>query len=208
MLKLLLSVFTLSLLIPSARAGKETNQPAKETVPASIFARGANELQLGIGYNFSSNSNGPLRPRLADVSAALRYGWMLNSPGGVGPFRGNCELLLEAVGGAVTDGPGGALVGGTFFFRYNFIHSARWVPYFQIGLGAVYDDIYRQRPQRLLGESFEFTVQGELGMRYFLNSHTALYAEAGYRHISNAGLADRNYGLNSVAFQGGVSWFW
>ncbi|MEO6741773.1 MAG: acyloxyacyl hydrolase [Chthoniobacteraceae bacterium] len=166
-------------------------------------------MQLGLGYNFSTASNAPLRPRVADLNAALRYGWMLNSPGGTGFLRGNCEFIVEAVAGGATDGPGGVIIGGTLIFRYNFIQpSSRWIPYVQAGIGAVYNDIYRQHPQRVIGQSVEFTVQGEIGLRYQLNPHTALYAEAGYRHISNAGLADRNYGLNSLAVQVGMSWLW
>lgn len=32
--------------------------------------------------------------------------------------------------------------------------------------------------------------------------------QTGYRHMSNVGLADRNYGLNSFTAQAGISWLW
>ena len=85
--------------------------------------------------------------------------------------------------------------------------DSKWVPYFQIGVGGVYNDIYKEHPQRLIGEAFEFNLQGAFGLRYLFNDHVACYVEAGYRHLSNAGFADRNFGMNSVGGQLGVSWF-
>lgn len=208
-LKFIVPALSVTFLTASIRAGVQTNAPREESVAPSPFAAGTHELQLGLSYNISTSTNGPLRPAIGDLDANLRCGWMLNSPGGNGFFRGNCEFLVEAVAGGFTVGPGAVIAGGTLIFRYNFIQpSARWIPYIQAGLGAVYTDAYRQRPQRLLGEAFEFTAQGEIGVRYQLTPHTSVYAETGYRHISNAGLADRNYGLNSVAAQAGMSWLW
>ncbi len=208
MLKHLFYSLGLTSLVTCAQAGSEIAPPPDSAVRA-LFDRGSHELQIGIGWNHSTASGGPLRPAVGDVDGSLRLGWMLNSPGGTGFFRGNCEFLIEAVAGGIVEGPGSVLAGGTLILRYNFIKdSARWIPYIQAGLGAIYADASRQRPQRLLGQGFEFTMQGELGVRYLITPHTAVYVETGYRHISNAGLADRNLGLNSVSAEAGVSCFW
>ncbi len=209
MLKLAFSALTLSFLVPSAHAGTEIRSPGKEIVLSSPFDKGGHELQFGIGYNFTSASDGPLRPSVEDLDASLRFGWMLNSPGLSGILRRNSEFMIEAVAGGVTSGPSGAIAGGRLIYRANFIQpESRWIPYLQFGLGAAYTDIDRQHPQRLIGQDFEFIIEGEVGVRYLLNAHTAVYAEMGYRHISNADIADRNLGMNSVTAQGGVSWFW
>ena len=208
MMKHSLPILTLGCLAACAQAGSEI-APPPDSPARALFDHGSHELQIGIGWNHSTASGGPLRPVVDDVAGALRLGWMLNSPGGTGFFRGNCEFLIEAVAGGIVEGAGSVLAGGTLILRYNFIKdSARWLPYIQAGLGAVYADAYRQRPQRLLGEGFEFTMQGEIGVRYLITPHTAVYVETGYRHISNAGLADRNLGLNSVTAEAGVSCFW
>jgi len=87
-------------------------------------------------------------------------------------------------------------------WRYNFIQpDARWVPYFQLGAGALGNNIYRERGQKEIGEGFEFMLQGEIGLRYMISDAWSVSAEGGYRHISNAGLASNNEGLNSL---GGV----
>ena len=93
--------------------------------------------------------------------------------------------------------------------RYNFIQpNARLVPYFQIGGGGLYIDSYKDQSQRLIGQAFEFNLQAALGLRYLINDKWAICIEGAYRHISNADLAPRNIGLNSVGGFAGVSYFY
>lgn len=212
-MKLAVTALLLGLSITTLQAGRQTVAPDGKTdknpIALSPFEKGNHELQLGISYNFAVNSDTPERPDIQDADLHLRYGWMLTSPAGSGCFRGNWEFLAEVFGAGVTSGPGDVIAGGTAILRYNFVHEeSKWVPYFQIGAGGVYNNIYQERPQRLIGQAFEFNLQGAFGLRYLINPHTACYVEAGYRHLSNAGLADRNNGLNSIAIQTGVSWLW
>jgi lipid A 3-O-deacylase len=116
-----------------------------------------------------------------------------------GLLRGNNEFLLEAFGGPVTKGPGSYLAGGSLLWRYNFVQpDARWAPYLQLGAGALGNDIYTGHGQREIGEAFEFVLQGDIGLKYLINDQWSVSAEGGYRHISNADLASRNEGLNSI----------
>lgn len=211
-MKFLWATLVLTISTAAVFAGHEVVAPGKETkgvVETSPFDAGRHEFQLGVGYNWAINSDTAKRPNIEDLDVYARFGWMLTSPQGDGFFRGNLEFLLEAFGGGVTSGPGDMLVGGSFLLRYNFVQpNAKWVPYFQIGGGGLYNDIYKEHPQGLIGQAFEFNLQGAFGLRYLFNDHMAAYVEAGYRHISNAGMADRNLGLNSVTAQGGVSWLW
>jgi len=87
--------------------------------------------------------------------------------------------------------------------RYNFVQpDSKWVPYVQIGGGAVYNDIYKDRSQRLTGQAWEIQASAAIGVRYLLNDRWSVNLEGGYRHISNAGMDDRNVGLNSLG--GGI----
>ena len=210
-MKLAWTAFTFALTATSVFAGHELTAPGKETkavVEPSPFEKGRHEFQLGLGYNFAINSDTATRPDIQDLNLYARYGWMLTSPSGGGIFRGNLELLAELFVGGVTSGPGDIMAGASLLLRYNFVQeNSKWVPYFQIGVGGVYSDIYEDKVQRLVGQAIEFNLQGGFGLRYLINNHLAAYLEANYRHISNADTADRNNGLNSIGVQAGVSWF-
>jgi lipid A 3-O-deacylase len=209
-MKLLCTLAVLSLAAPALYAGHEVVSPGKETkaVIFDPFEKGNHEFQLGVSYNFSFNTGTDIRPDVDDVDLHLRMGWMLTSPAGSGCFRGNWEFLAEVFGGGIVEGPGDVIAGLTLLFRYNFVQpDAKWVPYFQLGVGGVYTDI-DDPVQRLIGQDFSFNLQAGLGVRYMSSERMAWYLEATIRHFSNANQADRNLGLNQVGAQVGVSWFW
>jgi hypothetical protein len=197
-------VLLLTVCIPRLEAGyeiKEVAQPVLETP----FDKGKFEWQSASGAYFSVGDSH--RPTLNYSTTALRLGVMLHSPDGNGILRGNCEFLVQAIGGSVFDGPGDYFVGGTLIFRYNFVQpGAHWVPFIQIGAGMVYNDIYLDETQRLLGQAWEFDLEAALGIRYFFNDRWSANLEGGYRHISNADQADRNVGLNSVGATVGLGY--
>jgi len=60
------------------------------------------------------------------------------------------------------------------------------------------NNIYRGLGQREIGEGFEFLLQGGVGVKYLINDQWSVALEGGWRHISNADLAPRNQGLNSL----------
>ena len=176
--------------------GKTMIQPAVEPGP---FDRGTWEMEGGAGYFGSFSSTSSKRVTINYQLEDIRLGWMYDSPRHSGIFRGNNEFLLEMFGGPVTKGPGNFLAGGSVLWRYNFVQpDARLVPYIQLGAGALGNDIYKSRAQREVGENFEFALRGDVGLKYLINDRWAVSAEAGYRHISNADLASRNQGLNSL----------
>lgn len=194
---------------PLAHAGREVIEPKSTPPPFSPFDAGNREFQLGVGAFFSLNNGGTKRPALNDVDLMLRYGWMLNSPSGAGAFRGNFEFLLDAGVGAIFEGPGDVLAELALLLRYNFVQEgAVWVPYFQIGAGGEYSNASSSdSEQRLLGSEFLFNLQAAFGLRYMFSDRCAGFIEAGYRHVSNASLADRNLGLNSLGGLLGFSCF-
>ncbi len=182
----------------------------KEIVPREMpFEKGNHEFQALAGAFFSFSPDGSERVDFDIAIASLRLGWMLSTPGGEGFFRGNYEFLLEVFGGPVIDGPGSGVVGATMILRYNFVQpEARVVPYFQVGAGGLYSDGYEDQSQNSLGSAFEFNLQASVGARFFVCPQWAITVEGGYRHISNAGFADRNRGVDSLGGLVGVSYFY
>ena len=114
-------------------------------------------------------------------------------------LRGNLELLSEAVYSSVTKGAGDFMAGMTFLLRYNFIRpDAPIIPYIQVGAGVVYNDIYKDMSQNLIGQAIEFTPQAGLGIHFLLNKDWSVDLEAMFHHVSNAGLDGRNVGVNAL----------
>jgi hypothetical protein len=146
------------------------------------------------------------RQDLTYVQTNLRFGWMLSTPSDdEWILRGNFEALFEATYSRITEGFGNYMYGVTALIRYNFVRpEAKLVPYFQIGAGVVHTDAHKDLTQKLIGQSIEFTPQGSIGLRCLLAKNWSFDAEFMYHHISNAGLADRNIGVNSF---GGVVGF-
>ena len=168
------------------------------------FAKGAHELQIQAGTYFEFSHE----PKIDFADVAVRYGVMLNSAEGDGFLRGNFEFLGEAFGAVIFDGPGDGIAGLTLMLRYNFVQpGAKLVPYFQIGAGGAWNNVHSDSSQRILGSQFTFNLQSAIGLRYFLCENVALTVEAGWIHLSNASLSDRNLGLNGAGGALGVSWF-
>lgn len=191
---------------PSACLEYKMEQPALEA--AFPYGKGAHEVQLGGGYFGSLTPGTTLRPNLDFGIFSLRHGWMLTSAQ-PGRLSGNLEFLLDLYAGGVTYGPHGMLAGGTLLLRYNVVPPGRkFVPYAQIGAGGLFNDIYENRAQHVIGSGFEFNLETSLGLRYMFSDRCALFAEAGVRHISNANTASRNFGLNSAGGVMGVSLFY
>ena len=172
------------------------------------FTRGVSELQLAGGFAFSQNFHDIYRPQMNDVDATVRFGYMLTDPLFEGIIRGNIEVLGEVFGGGFVKGPADGLVGATLFFQYNYVQPGwRFVPYEHIGGGAVYSDASNSHPQRELGSPVLFNVQAGFGTRFLCTEKWGLFLEVNWRHMSNAGLADRNTGLNQVSSWLGVNFF-
>ena len=72
------------------------------------------------------------------------------------------------------------------------------MPYTQVGGGFVLTDAWKDSVQHVIGQQFEFLLRAEAGVHIMLSAHWSLNLEGGFQHISNADLAGRNDGLNSV----------
>lgn len=211
----MLAVGALALLLPrSLRAGPAEANDNKGTPGIwanlgqdPIFHHGALDFQLMGGAMYSLQRTSDLRPNFDYAPVTLRIGYMINNVYGQGFFRGNDEVMLEGLGAPIFVGPGNGLGGLSLLYRRNFLSPNQIVvPYFTAGIGGIYTDAYHDRPQRALGAPGEFDLQGALGLRFRVATHLTVDAEFSYRHLSNAGLADRNYGTNAIGGMVGLSY--
>ena len=188
--RLLPNVLFLALLIaPSSRAQAGPEQ-------------GGHELQLwtggGHGLNGSTASSG-----LWSVGA--RYGWILTVPHGPGLLHGQFEYAVDVVPVFLVVQRTGTAYGfglNPFALKWNFTKPRKVVPYFELGGGTLFTNDYVPP-----GTSHvNFTSSGALGL-HFLRSKYNWSAEIRFMHISNAGLANLNPGINTLQLRLGFGRF-
>lgn len=180
-------------------AGPAQAGQAQASVFLEQFSRKRASIQYVSGYLHSPILRVEERPTLDYWQNNLRLGYIMTDILKEGSlWRGNIQGLLEVTYSTVLKGPGDHMAGITLLFRYNLLRPGwRWVPYLQVGAGVVYNDIYNDDAQGLVGQALEFTPQASAGLRYMINRKWSIDLEAMFHHVSNAGLDDRNIGVNS-----------
>ena len=163
---------------------------------------GEHEVQIwtggGHGTNGSQSSDGVW-------NVGLRYGLILTKPHGPGILRGRLEYAVEAVPAFVVVQKQNTAYGvgvNPFAFKWAFATRGNVVPYLEIGGGTLFTNT-----QVPAGTSrINFTSGGAVGL-HFLRSKRNFSAEVRYMHISNAGLATPNPGVNTIQLRLGFGWF-
>ena len=163
---------------------------------------GQHEVQIwtggGHGTNGSQSSDGVW-------NVGLRYGLILTAPHGPGFLRGRLEYAVEAVPAFLVFQRQNTAYGAgvnPFAFKWAFETRGSVVPYFEIGGGTLFTNT-----QVPAGTSrINFTTSGAIGL-HFLRSKYNLSTEVRFMHISNAGLANPNPGINTVQLRLGFGWF-
>jgi len=137
--------------------------------------------------------------------ASISYGHMWGDVKGDDHwYRGNFEWRVELFGGMDFSSEDEWLVGLTPHLRYNLATGTRWVPFADFGAGVTATGI--GPPD--LSKTFEFNLQGSVGVHRFLTDNLAITAETRYLHLSCAGISQPNRGLNGVMGMIGVTWYY
>lgn len=163
---------------------------------------GGNELQVwtggGHGLNGSTANN-------AVWNLGVRYGWVLTSPHGPGFLQGEFEYAIDAVPAFVVSQKTDTAFGmglNPFALKWNFTKSRKVVPYFELGGGTLFTNV-KVPP----GTSHvNFTSSGALGL-HFPGDKFTWSAELRFMHISNAGIANLNPGINTLQLRIGFGRF-
>ena len=163
---------------------------------------GGHDLQVwtggGHGLNGSTSDTGVW-------NLGARYGWVLTDAVGPGPLRGRFEYAVDVVPVFLLTQRNGTAYGfglNPFALKWNFVGGHRLTPYFELGGGTLFSNT--QVPP---GTSrVNFTTSGALGL-HFLRSKYNWSAEVRFMHISNAGLASPNPGINTIQVRIGFGRF-
>ncbi len=166
---------------------------------------GTQEVGMTAGYMFSH--------RLTELHKTKQHGpalmpsWMitLTDPIGDSWYRGQISLGAEMVylefrEPIVTHG-----IGFTPRIKYTFVALGRLRPYAEFTGGPFWTDLGgRIREQ---ANEFNFILSGGVGVSWFITPQLAFNAGYRFHHISNAGTAFPNLGLNASLPFGGFSFY-
>lgn len=181
-------------------------------VDEPLFAEDRVSAQFNTGVLFAPTFIGPSTEHVSYEQTNFRVGWLLNTPsdseGIASVFRGSWEAIGELSISGVFSGFGNVMGGANALIRYNFVQPD-WcvVPYLQMGVGILGNDLYEDKTQNAIGQGFEFVSQGAVGLRFIVDKNWTIDLEGQYEHISNADTSYRNLGLNAAGGSLGFSYY-
>ena len=180
-----------TLLITSSLCLAQTG-PEKGGHEVQIWAAGGNSVSGG-------------RASTGVFNAGLRYGWILTGPHLSGLLRGRFEYAVDAVPVFLVFQPANIAYGVSFDplgLKWNFERHGRFSPYLELCGGALFTN--HDVPTGT--NTVNFTPQAAFGT-HILGAKYNVSLELRYLHISNAGLATPNPGINTVQVRLGIGMF-
>jgi hypothetical protein len=138
-------------------------------------------------------------------NAGLRYGWILSGPHLPSFLRGRFEYAVDAVPVFLAFQPANTAYGAGFDplgLKWNFERHGRFSPYLELTGGV----LFTNQNVPAYTNTVNFMDQAALGT-HILGEKYNWSIEVRYMHISNAGLADLNPGVNTVQVRLGVGKF-
>ena len=163
---------------------------------------GGHEIQLWTGGGHSV-PGGTSKTEVWNLG--LRYGWILTRPHGPWFLKGRFEYAVDAVPAFVVFQPANTAYGAGFNplnLKWNFASRGALSPYFELSGGTLFTN--HDVPNGT--NTVNFTSCAALGTHILGDSHN-WSIEVRYMHISNAGLATPNPGLNTVQVRLGIGKF-
>jgi len=135
----------------------------------------------------------------------LRYGWILTGLHGPGFLKGRFEYGVDAVPAFLVFQPANTAYGAGIDpvgLKWNFAGRGRWSPYLELAGGV----LFTSHDVPAGTNSVNFLSSLALGM-HLLGPRYDWSLEARYMHISNAGLATPNPGINTLQVRIGFGRF-
>ncbi len=164
--------------------------------------KGGHDVQIWAGGGHSVSGG---RGNTGVFNAGLRYGWILTDPHLPGFLRGRFEYAVDAVPVFLAFQPRNTAYGGGFDplgLKWNFQRHGRISPYLELTGGV----LFTSHDVPTGTNTVNFMDQAAMGM-HILGAKHNVSLELRYMHISNAGLATPNPGINTVQVRLGVGKF-
>ncbi len=164
---------------------------------------GGHEIQFwtGGGYSVPGGTS-----NTGVWNAGFRFGWILTQPHGPSFLKGRFEYAIDGVPAFLVFQRANTAYGAGFNplnLKWNFATRGSIMPYLELSGGTLFTN--HDVPTGT--NTVNFTSCAAVGVHFLGDSH-AWSAEVRYMHISNAGLATPNPGLNTVQVRLGIGKFW
>jgi hypothetical protein len=160
------------------------------------------EVQLWTGGGHSVSGG---RGDTGVFNAGLRYGWIITGPHLPSFLRGRFEYAVDAVPMFFVFQPANTAYGVGFNplgLKWDFVRRGRFSPYLELSGGT----LFTNHNVPTYTNTVNFTSAAALGT-HILGPKYNWSVEVRYLHISNAGLAVPNPGINTVQVRLGVGRF-
>jgi len=164
--------------------------------------QGGHEIQIWTGGGHSVSGG---RGNTGALNAGLRYGWILTGPHLPSFLRGRFEYAVDVVPVFFVFQPTNTAYGAGFDplgLKWNFERHGRFSPYLELCGGT----LFTNKNVPTYTNTVNFTDQAAFGV-HILGARHNVSVELRYMHISNAGLATPNPGINTVQVRIGVGQF-
>ena len=164
--------------------------------------KGGHEIELWAGGGHSVAGG---RGNTGAFNAGLRYGWILTDPHLPAFLRGRFEYAVDAVPVFFAFQPANTAYGAGFDplgLKWNFERHGRLSPYLELTGGVLFTN--HDVPTGT--NTVNFMDQAALGTHILVAKYN-WSIELRYMHISNAGLATPNPGVNTVQVRLGLGRF-
>jgi len=184
--RLLLQAFIAALLVSLPAPGHADDRP---------FQKGSRTrgLTWGVGHSWRPGF-GKTKSDIAFVAFHPRMGWFVTDR--IELYGEGTLFVYTEPEIAVTAGLGG------FAGRYYLTTTGGWIPYVHGGVGVLWTSLHVPEIDRI----FNFQVFIGVGIRQTRPRGPRLVVEFRNHHISNAGTAGENLGINAATVLAGIEW--
>jgi lipid A 3-O-deacylase len=171
----------------------------------AILKRGTIEVGGAVGYweefLFPTETHSASRRAIFIMP---KLGVVLTDEMGAGLLSGNLEVLVEPFYSRFQNSFSADMVGASLGMKYNLLSFGRWMPFWDVGVGLLWTDL----APRIVEDNSQvnFVLQTGPGVQYYVTTRMAVTVGVRYHHVSNAGIGERNLGLDAVLPYAGVSW--
>ncbi len=182
-------------LLAHAHESLAQDSPESHQKTATGLSKGTWEATVMSGYTYTYRRTDAHVTKLQGVPVILGGGLVATDPIGASWYQGQVTIGGELLFTQYVEPLTTYLVALTPTVKYTFLTSNRLRPYVEAGAGVVWTDLGDRIPEK--GSRFNFNIQVGAGLSYLVTPTASINLNYRFQHISNAGTAHPNHGIDA-----------